>query len=260
MAEFFRDNGRDALIVYDDLSRHAISYRQLSLLLRRPPGREAYPGDIFYVHSRLLERACKLNSTFGGGSITALPIIETLAGDLSAYIPTNVISITDGQIFLEKHLFFSGIRPAVNVGNSVSRVGSKAQPYGLRLVSSNLRFQLAQYREYLIFSQFDSDIDPITAGILKRGSTLTEILKQPGNSPLPLFLTVSSIFAAAYNYIYIKDKKAVVSSVRNYESALHINLLSTNKDFFTPFIDYFHFATKDLFSFTNQPSKVVTLL
>src|SRR5271170_1321186 len=254
IAEFFRDEGRDALIVYDDLSRHAISYRQLSLLLRRPPGREAYPGDIFYVHSRLLERACKLNVTFGGGSITALPIIETLAGDLSAYIPTNVISITDGQIFLEKHLFFSGIRPAVNVGNSVSRVGSKAQPYGLRLVSSNLRFQLAQYREYLIFSQFDNDIDPITTGILKRGTLLTELLKQRHGHPLSLFPLVTTIISAAFNVIFIKDKKDVQTSVTNYENTLHKNILLNEKEFYAPLTKWYHLSSKELYSFTDQPS------
>jgi F-type H+-transporting ATPase subunit alpha len=178
MGEYFRDSGRHALCVYDDLSKHAQAYREISLLLRRPPGREAYPGDVFYLHSRLLERAAKLNSELGGGSLTALPIIETQAGDLSAYIPTNVISITDGQIFLESDLFNQGIRPAINVGNSVSRVGGSAQIKAMRQVAGSLRLDLAQYRELAAFAQFGSDLDAATQAQLNRGARLVEILKQ----------------------------------------------------------------------------------
>jgi F-type H+-transporting ATPase subunit alpha len=178
IAEHFRDNGKHALIVYDDLSKHAVSYRQMSLLLRRPPGREAYPGDVFYLHSRLLERAAKMNDNFGGGSMTALPVIETQAGDVSAYIPTNVISITDGQIFLETELFYRGIRPAINVGLSVSRVGSAAQIKAMKQVAGKLKLELAQYREVAAFAQFGSDLDVATQQLLNRGAQLTELLKQ----------------------------------------------------------------------------------
>jgi len=197
MAEYFRDNGKHALIVYDDLSKQAVAYRQLSLLLRRPPGREAYPGDVFYVHSRLLERACKLNDSLGGGSLTALPIIETQAGDLSAYIPTNVISITDGQIFLETDLFNSGIRPAINVGLSVSRVGGSAQTKAMRKVAGTLKLSLAQYREMAAFAQFGSDLDDATQEQLANGDRQTQMLKQGQYSPLAMEEQVVSIFAAS---------------------------------------------------------------
>ena len=184
MGEFFRDNGGHALCIYDDLSKHAQAYREISLLLRRPPGREAYPGDVFYLHSRLLERAAKLRKELGGGSLTALPIIETQAGDLSAYIPTNVISITDGQIFLEADLFHQGVRPAINVGNSVSRVGGSAQVKAMRQVAGTLRLDLAQYRELAAFAQFGSDLDKATLNQLNRGRRLVEVLKQPQYQPL----------------------------------------------------------------------------
>jgi F-type H+-transporting ATPase subunit alpha len=178
MGEFFRDNDKHALIIYDDLSKQAVAYRQMSLLLRRPPGREAYPGDVFYLHSRLLERAAKMNDNYGGGSLTALPVIETQAGDVSAYIPTNVISITDGQIFLETELFYKGIRPAINVGLSVSRVGSAAQIKAMKQVAGTMKLELAQYREVAAFAQFGSDLDAATQGLLNRGVRLTELLKQ----------------------------------------------------------------------------------
>src|SRR5213596_189018 len=194
MGEFFRDNGMHALLIYDDLSKHAVAYRQMSLLLRRPPGREAYPGDVFYQHSRLLERAAKMNDARGGGSLTALPIIETQAGDVSAYIPTNVISITDGQIFLESDLFYSGVRPAINVGNSVSRVGGSAQIKAMRQVAGTLRLDLAQYRELAAFAQFGSDLDKATQAQLHRGQRLVEILKQPQYQPLPVEKQVALIF------------------------------------------------------------------
>ena len=186
MAEEFMYNGKDALIIYDDLSKHAVSYRAISLLLRRPPGREAYPGDVFYLHSRLLERAAKLSDRLGGGSMTALPIIETMAGDISAYIPTNVISITDGQIFLESELFHSGVRPAVNGGLSVSRVGGNAQTKAMRKVSGQLRLDLAQYRELAVFAQFGSDLDTATRDLLAQGEKLTELLKQDQYAPVPM--------------------------------------------------------------------------
>ena len=196
MGEWFRDNGKHALIVYDDLSKQAVAYRQLSLLLRRPPGREAYPGDVFYLHSRLLERAAKLSDELGGGSLTALPIIETQAGDVSAYIPTNVISITDGQIFLESDLFNSGIRPAVNVGISVSRVGGAAQTKAMKKVAGTLRVSLAQYREMAAFSQFGSDLDKATQEQLANGERMTEILKQGQYKPLAMEEQVVSIYSA----------------------------------------------------------------
>jgi F-type H+-transporting ATPase subunit alpha len=196
MAEYFRDSGRHALIIYDDLSKQAVAYRQLSLLLRRPPGREAYPGDVFYLHSRLLERAAKLSDKEGGGSLTALPIIETQAGDVSAYIPTNVISITDGQIFLESNLFFQGQRPAINVGISVSRVGGSAQIKAMKQVAGSLKLELAQYRELAAFAQFGSDLDKATQETLARGARLVEVLKQGQYSPLTVQDQVIQIYAA----------------------------------------------------------------
>ncbi len=201
MGEFFRDNGMHAVIVYDDLSKQAVAYRQMSLLLRRPPGREAFPGDVFYVHSRLLERAAKMNDDNGAGSLTALPIIETQAGDVSAYIPTNVISITDGQIFLETDLFYKGIRPAVNVGLSVSRVGSAAQTKAMKKVAGSIKLELAQYREMAAFSQFASDLDAVTQRLLARGARLTELLKQPQYTPLPFEEQVVAIFAGVRGYL-----------------------------------------------------------
>jgi F-type H+-transporting ATPase subunit alpha len=201
MGEFFRDSGRHAVIFYDDLSKQAVAYRQMSLLLRRPPGREAYPGDVFYLHSRLLERAAKMNDALGAGSLTALPVIETQAGDVSAYIPTNVISITDGQIFLETELFFRGIRPAVNVGLSVSRVGSAAQVKAMKQVAGRIKLELAQYREMAAFAQFASDLDASTQQLLARGSRLTELLKQPQYKPLPIEEQVVAIFAGVRGYL-----------------------------------------------------------
>src|SRR6201747_1450406 len=194
MGEWFRDNGKHAVIIFDDLSKQAVAYRQMSLLLRRPPGREAYPGDVFYLHSRLLERAAKMNDKLGGGSLTALPIIETQGGDVSAYIPTNVISITDGQIFLESELFFKGVRPAINVGLSVSRVGSAAQIKAMKQVAGKIKLDLAQYREMAAFAQFSSDLDPSTQQLLARGARLTELLKQPQFSPMPVEEQVAVIF------------------------------------------------------------------
>jgi F-type H+/Na+-transporting ATPase subunit alpha len=201
MGEYFRDNAMHAVIFYDDLSKQAVAYRQMSLLLRRPPGREAYPGDVFYLHSRLLERAAKMSDAEGGGSLTALPIIETQAGDVSAYIPTNVISITDGQIFLETELFFKGIRPAVNVGLSVSRVGSAAQIKAMKQVAGKIKLDLAQYREMAAFAQFSSDLDPITQKMLARGARLTELLKQPQYHPLSVEDQVISVFAGTRGYL-----------------------------------------------------------
>ncbi|MSP06838.1 MAG: F0F1 ATP synthase subunit alpha [Candidatus Fonsibacter sp.] len=201
MGEYFRDNGMHALIIYDDLSKQAVAYRQMSLLLRRPPGREAFPGDVFYLHSRLLERAAKLNDKYGGGSLTALPIIETQASDISAYIPTNVISITDGQIFLETELFYKGVRPAVNVGISVSRVGSAAQIKAMKQVSGSIKLELAQYREMAAFAQFGSDLDPATQKLLNRGSKLTELLKQDQYSPLTVEEQVVSIFSGVRGFL-----------------------------------------------------------
>lgn len=217
MGEYFRDNGKHALIVYDDLSKHAVAYRQLSLLLRRPPGREAFPGDVFYLHSRLLERAAKLTDELGGGSLTALPIIETQAGDVSAYIPTNVISITDGQIFLETDLFYSGVRPAINVGLSVSRVGGSAQVKAMKQVAGTLRLALAQYREMAAFAQFGSDLDVETQKQLHRGARLVEILKQPQYQPLSVEKQALIIFAA--NNGYIDDYP--LGAMRRYEEELY---------------------------------------
>ena len=216
IGEFFRDTGRHALCVYDDLSKHAVAYREISLLLRRPPGREAYPGDVFYLHSRLLERAAKLNNSLGGGSLTALPIIETQAGDLSAYIPTNVISITDGQIFLESDLFNQGVRPAINVGNSVSRVGGSAQIKAMRQVAGTLRLDLAQYRELAAFAQFGSDLDKSTQAQLTRGARLVEILKQGQYAPLPVERQVAIIFAGTNGYL----DAIALGDLRTYEAEL----------------------------------------
>jgi F-type H+-transporting ATPase subunit alpha len=217
MGEYFRDSGRHALCVYDDLSKHAQAYREISLLLRRPPGREAYPGDVFYLHSRLLERAAKMKKELGGGSLTALPIIETQAGDLSAYIPTNVISITDGQIFLEADLFHQGVRPAINVGNSVSRVGGSAQVKAMRQVAGSLRLDLAQYRELAAFAQFGSDLDKATLNQLNRGRRLVEILKQPQYQPLPVEQQVIVIYAATNGFI----DDVPVEQARAYEEELY---------------------------------------
>jgi F-type H+-transporting ATPase subunit alpha len=217
IGEEWMENGEDVLIIYDDLSKHAVAYRTMSLLLRRPPGREAYPGDVFYLHSRLLERAAKLNDELGGGSITALPIIETQAGDISAYIPTNVISITDGQIFLQTELFNSGIRPAVDAGLSVSRVGSAAQTKAMKKVSGSLKLELAQYNELLSFSQFGSDLDPITQATIDHGSILTELLKQKQYSPLTMEYQVLTLFAAKNGFL----KKIAVEKVAEYEVELH---------------------------------------
>jgi F-type H+/Na+-transporting ATPase subunit alpha len=216
MGEYFRDNGMHALMIYDDLSKHAVAYRQMSLLLRRPPGREAYPGDVFYLHSRLLERAAKMNNDHGAGSLTALPVIETQAGDVSAYIPTNVISITDGQIFLETELFFQGIRPAINVGLSVSRVGSAAQIKAMKQVAGRIKLDLAQYREMAAFSQFSSDLDASTQRLLARGSRLTELLKQPQFAPVPVEDQVVAIFAGTRGYL----DTVAVSDVGRFESSM----------------------------------------
>ncbi len=220
MGEFFRDNGMHGLIIYDDLSKQAVAYRQMSLLLRRPPGREAYPGDVFYIHSRLLERAAKMNDENGAGSLTALPVIETQAGDVSAYIPTNVISITDGQIFLETELFYRGIRPAINVGLSVSRVGSAAQIKAMKQVAGRIKLELAQYREMASFSQFASDLDASTQRLLARGARLTELLKQPQFSPLPVEEQVVSIFTGVRGYL----DRVPVGDVNRFEAALLSNL------------------------------------
>ncbi|WP_043337648.1 F0F1 ATP synthase subunit alpha [Belnapia moabensis] len=222
MGEFFRDNGMHAVIFYDDLSKQAVAYRQMSLLLRRPPGREAYPGDVFYLHSRLLERAAKMNDDFGAGSLTALPVIETQAGDVSAYIPTNVISITDGQIFLETELFFKGIRPAVNVGLSVSRVGSAAQIKAMKQVAGRIKLELAQYREMAAFAQFSSDLDASTQALLGRGARLTELLKQPQYKPVPVEEQVVSLFAGTRGYL----DKLPVSAVGEFERRMLSELKS----------------------------------
>ncbi|WP_343520804.1 F0F1 ATP synthase subunit alpha [Sphingomonas sp.] len=226
MGEYFRDNGMHAVIVYDDLSKQAVAYRQMSLLLRRPPGREAYPGDVFYLHSRLLERAAKLNDANGNGSLTALPIIETQAGDVSAYIPTNVISITDGQIFLETDLFFAGIRPAINVGLSVSRVGSSAQTKAMKKVAGSIKLELAQYREMAAFAQFGSDLDASTQKLLNRGARLTELLKQPQFSPLPFEEQTVSIFAGTQGFLDSIPTQDVV----RYEAAMLAEMRSKHAD------------------------------
>ncbi|HET7336157.1 MAG TPA: F0F1 ATP synthase subunit alpha, partial [Rhizomicrobium sp.] len=226
MGEYFRDNGMHALIIYDDLSKQAVAYRQMSLLLRRPPGREAYPGDVFYLHSRLLERAAKLNDDNGGGSLTALPVIETQANDVSAYIPTNVISITDGQIFLESDLFYQGIRPAVNVGISVSRVGSSAQIKAMKQVAGSIKLELAQYREMAAFAQFGSDLDAATQRLLNRGARLTELLKQAQFSPMPVEEQVVSIYAGMKGYL----DKLVVTNVGRFEGDFLRLMRSKHKD------------------------------
>jgi F-type H+-transporting ATPase subunit alpha len=233
MGEYFRDNGMHAVIIYDDLSKQAVAYRQMSLLLRRPPGREAYPGDVFYLHSRLLERAAKLNDANGAGSLTALPVIETQANDVSAYIPTNVISITDGQIFLETDLFYQGIRPAVNVGLSVSRVGSSAQTKATKKVAGKIKGELAQYREMAAFAQFGSDLDAVTQRLLNRGARLTELLKQPQFSPLKMEEQVAVIYAGVNGYL----DALPVNRVRAYEDGLlavlrakHADLLNSVRD------------------------------
>jgi len=226
MGEYFRDNGMHALIVYDDLSKQAVAYRQMSLLLRRPPGREAYPGDVFYLHSRLLERAAKLNDNHGGGSLTALPIIETQAGDVSAYIPTNVISITDGQIFLETELFNQGIRPAVNVGLSVSRVGSAAQTKAMKKVAGSIKLELAQYREMAAFAQFGSDLDASTQKLLNRGSKLTELLKQDQYSPMPVAQQVIAVFSGVRGFLDDVELK----NIKDMEIQIYEAVKSTNPE------------------------------
>ncbi|MBP7951847.1 MAG: F0F1 ATP synthase subunit alpha [Sphingorhabdus sp.] len=229
MGEYFRDNGMHACIVYDDLSKQAVAYRQMSLLLRRPPGREAYPGDVFYLHSRLLERAAKMSDANGGGSLTALPIIETQAGDVSAYIPTNVISITDGQIFLETDLFYQGIRPAINVGLSVSRVGSAAQTKAMKKVSGSIKLELAQYREMAAFAQFGSDLDASTQQLLNRGARLTELLKQKQYSPMPFEEQTASIFAGTKGYL----DGIPTTDVTRYEEAMLADLRANHADILT---------------------------
>ena len=233
MGEFFRDNGMHGLIVYDDLSKQAVAYRQMSLLLRRPPGREAYPGDVFYIHSRLLERAAKMNDENGAGSLTALPVIETQGGDVSAYIPTNVISITDGQIFLETELFYRGIRPAVNVGLSVSRVGSAAQIKAMKQVAGRIKLELAQYREMAAFAQFASDLDPATQRLLARGERLTELLKQGQYAPLPVEEQVVSIFAGVRGYL----DKISVSDVTRFEQGLLSEIKANGSELLTKIRD-----------------------
>ncbi|CAG1065427.1 F-type H+-transporting ATPase subunit alpha [uncultured bacterium] len=229
MGEYFRDNGMHALIIYDDLSKHAVAYRQLSLLLRRPPGREAYPGDVFFLHSRLLERAAKLSDKLGGGSLTALPVIETQAGDVSAYIPTNVISITDGQIFLETDLFYSGVRPAINVGLSVSRVGGSAQIKAMKSVAGTLKLELAQYRELAAFAQFGSDLDPATQKQLNRGQRLVEILKQGQYKPMSVEKQVLIIYAATNGYVDAYP----VAALKKYEEELMTFIESRHADILT---------------------------
>ena len=226
MGEFFRDNGMHALVIYDDLSKQAVAYRQMSLLLRRPPGREAYPGDVFYLHSRLLERAAKMNDANGAGSLTALPVIETQAGDVSAYIPTNVISITDGQIFLETDLFYQGVRPAINVGISVSRVGSAAQIKAMKQVAGSIKLELAQYREMASFAQFASDLDASTQRLLARGARLTELLKQAQFSPMPVEEQVVSIFAGVRGYLDTVD----VGNIMRFEAEFLRHMRSQHAD------------------------------
>ena len=233
MGEFFRDNGEHALIIYDDLTKQAVAYRQMSLLLRRPPGREAYPGDVFYLHSRLLERAAKMSDERGGGSLTALPVVETQANDVSAFIPTNVISITDGQIFLETNLFFKGIRPAVNVGLSVSRVGSAAQTKAMKKVSGGIKLELAQYREMEAFAQFASDLDASTRQVLERGARLTELLKQDQYSPLSMEQQVCIIYAGTKGYV----DGVPVADVRRFETQLLQTLGSKGADILTAIRD-----------------------
>jgi F-type H+-transporting ATPase subunit alpha len=230
MGEWFRDNGMHAVIVYDDLSKQATAYRQMSLLLRRPPGREAYPGDVFYLHSRLLERAAKMSDEYGSGSLTALPIVETQANDVSAYIPTNVISITDGQIFLETDLFYQGIRPALNVGLSVSRVGSAAQIKAMKQVAGRIKLELAQYREMAAFAQFASDLDAATQRLLNRGARLTELLKQGQYQPMPVELQVCVIYAGVNGYL----DRIAVNNVTRYEQALLSELEANGAEILKP--------------------------
>jgi F-type H+/Na+-transporting ATPase subunit alpha len=225
VAEYFLAQGKDVLIIYDDLTKHAWAYRQISLILRRPAGREAYPGDVFYLHSRLLERACRIDPKYGGGSITALPIIETLENDISAYIPTNVISITDGQLFLETELFNAGMRPAINVGNSVSRVGSSAQTKAMKQVAGKLKLDLAQYREMAAFSQFESDLDPETKKFLNRGARMTQLLKQGKNKPYDLALQVSVFWAGTNGLL----DEVPVAEVDAFEAKFTKDLLSRGK-------------------------------
>ncbi len=254
MGEYFRDNGMHAVIVYDDLSKQAVAYRQMSLLLRRPPGREAYPGDVFYLHSRLLERAAKLNKELGSGSLTALPIIETQAGDVSAYIPTNVISITDGQIFLETELFYRGIRPAVNVGLSVSRVGSAAQIKAMKQVAGKIKLELAQYREMASFAQFASDLDPATQRLLARGARLTELLKQAQFSPMSVEEQVVSIFAGTRGYL----DKIDISAVTRFETGMLSELKAKKPEILTTIRDKRELAAdteKDLVAFLDGFAK-----
>jgi len=254
MGEFFRDNGMHGLIVYDDLSKQAVAYRQMSLLLRRPPGREAYPGDVFYIHSRLLERAAKMNGENGSGSLTALPVIETQGGDVSAYIPTNVISITDGQIFLETELFYRGIRPAVNVGLSVSRVGSAAQIKAMKQVAGRIKLELAQYREMAAFAQFASDLDPATQRLLARGERLTELLKQGQYAPLPVEEQVVSIFAGVRGYLDQVD----VSDVTRFEQGLLSDIKANGADILTKIRDEQELSEatdKELVSFVESYAK-----
>ena len=254
MGEFFRDNGMHGLIVYDDLSKQAVAYRQMSLLLRRPPGREAYPGDVFYIHSRLLERAAKMNGENGSGSLTALPVIETQGGDVSAYIPTNVISITDGQIFLETELFYRGIRPAVNVGLSVSRVGSAAQIKAMKQVAGRIKLELAQYREMAAFAQFASDLDPATQRLLARGERLTELLKQGQYAPLPVEEQVVSIFAGVRGYLDQVD----VGDVTRFEQGLLADIKANGSDILTKIRDEQELSEatdKELVSFVESYAK-----
>jgi F-type H+-transporting ATPase subunit alpha len=251
MGEYFRDSGRHALVMYDDLSKHAMAYREISLLLRRPPGREAYPGDVFYLHSRLLERSAKVSKEKGGGSLTALPVIETQAGDVSAYIPTNVISITDGQIFLETDLFNSGVRPAVNVGLSVSRVGFSAAIKAVKQVGSTLKLDLAQYRELAAFAQFGSDLDPMTQKQLNRGSRLTELLKQPQFQPLTWQQQAIILFTGTQGYLddlALTDIRAFEVGLYKYldnaQSAL-LEELTTKKQFDDELKNKLHAALKE---------------
>ena len=241
MAEYFMSKGKDVLIVYDDLSKHAVAYRAMSLLLHRPPGREAYPGDVFYLHSRLLERSSRLDDAHGGGSLTALPIIETLAGDISAYIPTNVISITDGQIFLESELFNSGLRPAVNYGLSVSRVGGAAQTKIMKKVSGSLRVDLAQFKEMEIFTQFSSDLDQSTTDLLNHGHMLTELLKQPLYNPLPHHEQVILLYAAQHGFM----KDVPLKDIKKYRSDLMTYVRSYGQDIISE-IDEKRVLTDDL--------------
>merc|ERR1739848_775392 len=226
MGEYFRDNGKHALIIYDDLSKQAVAYRQMSLLLRRPPGREAYPGDVFYLHSRLLERAAKMSQAFGGGSLTALPVIETQAGDVSAYIPTNVISITDGQIFLESELFYKGIRPAINVGLSVSRVGSAAQTKGMKQVAGKMKLELAQYREVAAFAQFGSDLDAATQSPLSRGARLTELLKQGQYVPMEITEQVATIYCGVRGHL----DRISPDKITDFEKAFVAHIRANHQD------------------------------